>query len=187
MSRGNSHLAKTIFPVCWDQLSALPTSCTFLNPPSSPPTQGLDNQPTYPGVEDSLLQRQISTYTRKNSEHKALGVTTTVEHERKENGWYIHPEVPTGILTQPLWHPPPPSPLPPPQTQSPTQWYPLAAYPRIGLLRGPRVDLMVSDVRMSRMLNQSIGQSINASSPALSPECVSELIFFPLGANIVAV
>ena len=47
-----SYRVKITMP-SWVQPSGLPTSCSFLNPPSSPPTQWVHNQPTYPPVEDS--------------------------------------------------------------------------------------------------------------------------------------
>ena len=34
--------------------------------PCSPPSQWIDNQPTYPRVEDSLLKRRTRTYTPKH-------------------------------------------------------------------------------------------------------------------------
>ena len=46
-----------------------PTGCpplaVFLSPPSSPPTQRMGNQPSYPQVEESLLKRRTRTCTRK--------------------------------------------------------------------------------------------------------------------------
>ena len=43
-------------------MRVLPTSRNFLNPPPSHSTHWVDNQPTYPRVEDSLLKRRTSTY-----------------------------------------------------------------------------------------------------------------------------
>ena len=61
----------------WHRVRA-PHLSHFLDPPPSPETQRADNRPPHPCVEGSL---------------------------QKMNK-YVHPGVPTGILTQPLWHPP---------------------------------------------------------------------------------
>ena len=51
-----------------------PQLSQFLNPPPSPPTQWVDNQPPHPHVEDSPSQKVNK---------------------------YAHPEVPTSVLIQP--------------------------------------------------------------------------------------
>ena len=42
-----------------------PHFCTFLNPPLSPPTNLLDNQPTYSCTLDSLFKRRTHIHTQK--------------------------------------------------------------------------------------------------------------------------
>ena len=69
------------FPQRSGEQSGLPTYRRFLNASPSPAMHWLDNQPTY---------------------HLSM----SGGFPPQEANTYVHPEVPTGILTQPLWTPP---------------------------------------------------------------------------------
>ena len=90
----------------------MPTSHSFLKPPPSPPTQWVDNQPTYPRLEENT---------------------------------HAHLEVPTGILTQPLWLTPPPPPGAPPHQIS--FWNITAAhFPLLCRVVPPDIDVVMLEV-----------------------------------------
>ena len=54
-----------------------PPLAGFVNPPSSPPTQQIGSQPTYPQVEDSLLKRHTRMQHRKSQPASSFSLCGT--------------------------------------------------------------------------------------------------------------